>query len=390
MDLRPTAVFLHNPKQSSIVAGVGTDEFVIDGVLPFISTQVTSCDIACATACLPQQWTIVFEDVDFGDCNDCGKQVSFLIRLRRQANFDIEDYLHLTSSLQYTYEPEVLPATQPVTAADLAQYFLDEFNGNALYDDEHDNFGITAELATTTVADDTLVLNVPCPVQVDVFRAHASEPITVTETDAGATASLTRDQLLKEYPLMIGYVPGQAPDDTFTYCEDICLIELKGCITACISDDTQNLLTTYNAVHLHAVGTKFHYKLFVNSSAPGYAAFIEELNLRVASCSVDVTFGSQVAAVQDPAGATLDLTAIGADGGTATGEFTGFTAAEGTISDGEVTVYFSVTGAPVTADAINTAINTAIGISNTQANGVITLVGVPFNGDATIIKVELS
>jgi hypothetical protein len=389
MDLKPLAVFLHNPSASSIQAGLEADEYSIGGVLPFFSTQVTSCDIACATPCLPQQWSIQFDDVDFGTCNDCGLSVAFVMKLRRQSNFDIEDYLHLTSDIELVYEPDDVPSGL-VTAQTIRDYFLNFLDGSAVYDDEHDFFGVTAVASGT----DTLILTVPCPVQLDIFKAQDAVGFVITagvvqilETP-GQTASLTQPQLLKEYPLMIGYVPGQAPDDTFTQCEDICLIEIKGCIPTCVSD-ANNLLTTVNAVHLHEVGTKFHYKLFVNSSGPGYTAFITALNAAVAACPATPTFGSQIAAVQDPAGATLDLTAIGADGSTATGEFTGYTSAEGTISDGEVTVYFSVTGAPVTADAINTAINTAIGSANLQANGVITLVGVPFNGDATIIKVDL-
>jgi hypothetical protein len=202
---------------------------------------------------------------------------------------------------------------------------------------------------------------------------------------------LTRDQLLKEYPLMIGYVPGQAPDDTFTYCEDICLIELKGCITACISDDTQNLLTTYNAVHLHSVGTKFHYKLFVNSSSPGYAAFIEELNLRVASCSLPATFGSSV-----PASQAVDLVDMQLAGADTAGNFTGCTSADGIITNGVIELYWSVptpAGSVLNVTDIIAAINSVIA-SSTAATGnaweIDTSVGAAsvFAGTNTIITVN--
>lgn len=385
MDLRPTAVFLHNPSAATLVENDGGD-WTIDGVLPFFPDDITACTISCATACQPQQWSIVFTDVDFGDCNDCGRNVSFLIRLRRQANFDIEDYLHLTTSLQYTYEPEVLPSGA-VTAATLSAYFLDYFNGNAVYDDEHDNFGITASLATTTVADDTLVLTVPCPVQADVFQAHGSEALTITETVQGVTATLTRDQLLKEYPLMIGYVPGQAPDDTFTYCEDICVIDVTGCINSCTTNE--ELITTYNSVHLHTVGTKFSYKLFVNSAAPGYVEFLAALTGTIGACgAVRIEFGSSVPSAQ--ANGIIPMEEAGAD---ATGEFVGCTSANGTVSNGTLTVYWSVptpAGTYLNVSDIITAINASLAgtAAATATASEIDLSAGSFSGTHSIITVN--
>jgi len=382
MDLKPLAVFLHDPSASSIQDGLEAGEFSIGGVLPFIGAQVTSCDIACATPCLPQEWSITFAPVDFGTCNDCGLSVAFNIRLRRQSNFDIEDYLHLTSDLGFTYEPDQVPSG-PTTATAIRDYFV-LFMNNGAYDDEHDFFGITA----TASGADTMILTVPCPIQVDVFQSQDSEPLVVAETVTGQTASLTKAQLMKEYPLMIGYVPGQNVDDTFTQCEDICVIHISGCIPGCVAD-AQNLLTTVNAVHLHDVGTKFAYKLFVNSSAPGYADFIDELNTAVGVCSLDAIVGSQVPFVTDVAAASLDLTTIGADAGTE--DFGTYTSAKGSITNGTLTVYFDVTGAPVNVSDIVGAINTATGSATplTHAAGVITLAA-PFDTGVVTIKVVTS
>jgi hypothetical protein len=381
MDLKPLAVFLHDPSADSIQDGLETGEFSIGGVLPFIGAQVTACDIACATPCLTQSWSITFADVDFGTCNDCGLSVAFNIRLRRQSNFDIEDYLHLTSDLGFTYEPDQVPSGV-VTAATQSAYFLDFLN-NGAYDDEHDFFGITAVAG----AAGEIILTVPCPIQVDIFQSQDSEPLAIVET-VGQTASLTKAQLMKEYPLMIGYVPGQNVDDTFTQCEDICVIHISGCIPGCVAD-AQNLLTTNNAVHLHDVGTKFSYKLFVNSSGPGYADFIDELNAAVGVCSLDAIVGSQVPFVTDVAAASLDLTTIGADAGTEA--FGTYTSAKGSITNGTLTVYFDVTGAPVNVSDIVGAINTATGSATplTHAAGVITLAA-PFDTGVVTIKVVTS
>lgn len=382
MDLKPLAVFLHDPSASSIQDGLEAGEFSIGGVLPFIGAQVTACDIACATPCLTQSWSITFADVDFGTCNDCGLSVAFNIRLRRQSNFDIEDYLHLTSDLGFTYEPDQVPSGV-VTAATQSAYFLDFLN-NGAYDDEHDFFGITAVAG----AAGEIILTVPCPIQVDIFQSQDSEPLAIAET-VGQTASLTKAQLMKEYPLMIGYVPGQNVDDTFTQCEDICVIHISGCIPGCVAD-AQNLLTTNNAVHLHDVGTKFSYKLFVNSSGPGYGDFIAALSTATgATCPATSAYGSQLPAAQDLTGALLDLADAGAD---ATGEFSNCTSATGTISNGVVTLYWSVptpAGTYVNVSDILAAINAVLAGTAVAsgATGLDTSGGI-FNGTSTIIKVS--
>ena len=291
MDLKPTAVFLHNPKAADVVTGLESNEFSIAGILPYVGTHLSACSISCATPCTEQTWKITFATVDFGDCNACGKSVSFNLRLRRQTNFDIEDYLHLTSSIEMAYEPDPAPSGS-TTATVIRDYFLNEIN-NGAYDDEHDWFGITAVSSST----DAIILTVPCPVKVDVFQGKDSEAITIAETAAGTSATLSKAQLMKEYPLVIGYVPGQSTDDTFTQCEDICVIEMKGCIPGCVAD-AANLLTTSNAVHLHDVGTKFHYKLFVNSSGQHYLDFITALNATASACSLTATLGQAYQGVQ--------------------------------------------------------------------------------------------
>ncbi len=386
MDLKPLAVFLHDPSADSIQAGLASGEFSIGGVLPFIGAQVTSCDIACATPCLTQEWSIQFAPVDFGTCNDCGLSVAFNIRLRRQSNFDIEDYLHLTSDLGFTYEPDQVPSG-PTTAEAIRDYFV-LFMNNGAYDDEHDFFGITA----TASGADTLILSVPCPIQVDIFQSQDSEPLVVTETVAGQTASLTKAQLMKEYPLMIGYVPGQNVDDTFTQCEDICVIHIKGCIPSCVDDDL-NLLTTVNAVHLHDVGTKFSYKLFVNSSGAQYPAFIAELNSAVAACNaipLTAAVGSQVPFATAAAPAVVDLVDAGA---TAAGDFVGSTKVTGSFSNGVTTIYFTTTAA-VPPAAVNVSdilldLLAAGGVGTFAASGTSAIdVNAPFDTGILTIKID--
>jgi hypothetical protein len=349
MDMRPTGVFLHDPSAASIVASpIEAGEFSIGGVLPLIGSQVTSCEITCAQPCLPQVYTLTFTDVDFGSCNECGLSVAWFMKLRRQANFDIEDYLHLTSTLELGYEPVQVPSGQVLSTV-FRDFFFDLLN-NAQYDDEHDWFGITAVKGTDSggafpATTSELIITVPCPLQMDIFQSNESQPITVVETTAGQTATYTREQMLKSFPLIIGYVPGQDVDSTFTGCEDVCIITLKGCIDHCVSD-AQNLLTTQNAVHLHTAGTKFWYQLVVNSAALGYADFITALNAAVAACNaipLAPIQGSQVPFTQviGTGGAVaLDLAPFVTSGAfdLTAGPITG------TITNGVTTVYFNLTG----------------------------------------------
>ena len=374
MDLGPQKVFLKDPSAASITSGLEANEYIIDGVLPYNSTTVTATEILCAQPCDAQTYTVTFAAVDFGDCNDCGKSVALVITLRRFANFDIQDYLHLTSRIVVSYEPDQLP-TGTVTAADIADWFADEINSQP-YDDEHDYFGISASAAAGV-----LTLTVNCPNKVDIFNDESTKSLlstelpVIAETDAGADAVLTKDQLQKEFPLMIGYVPGQGPDVTFTGCQDICVIKIQGCISACADP---SLLTTQNAVHLHDVATKFQFELFVNSSAPGYADFIAALNAALpAGKAVTLQYANAVGSVSVASGAgdtTLDLEAAGLTN--ATGVFVETGALKGSISNGSITVAFSLAAGATEADLV-TAINGAL--AGAVGNAV------PTNGEIEVL-----
>ena len=82
MDLKATGIFLHNPSAGTILESeIEAGEYSFNGILPFVADQITACEIECATSCLPQVITLTFADVDFGSCNECGKAVSFMMKL---------------------------------------------------------------------------------------------------------------------------------------------------------------------------------------------------------------------------------------------------------------------------------------------------------------------
>jgi hypothetical protein len=78
------------------------------------------------------------------------------------------------------------------------------------------------------------------------------------------------------------------------WCQNICVIKLKGCINSC-SDFFDN----QNSGHLHTGATPFDLLLYVNSAAPGFAAFIAALNLLLPPCNLNTAPGLQ-AGVQAP------------------------------------------------------------------------------------------
>jgi hypothetical protein len=358
MDLGATKVFIHDPKGNNETVKVGlgqslvpaTQEWSILDQLPFFTNHVTDCQVVCASPCEEQVIDITFPTVSFGDCNECGKTVAFVMILQREPNFDISDYLHLTSRVVMSYEPDNVPSGD-VTGAALATWFENEFN-NGAYDDEHDWFG-----ATAVANADVLTITVPCPNKLDIYPEEGSEltKAAIVVTDPGAYAVLQKDQLQKEFPLIIGYIPGQGPDDTFTGCEDICIITVKGCIPHC-PPTNEELLTTSNATHLHTAGTMFHYELFVNSSAAGYAAFVADLEAAT-GCTIPLQVANTqfAASVDDVAAANtpIDLSSI-------TSGTVNFDEApvSGSISNGIVTIQFS--GINTIAELV-TAIDGAVG-----------------------------
>jgi len=355
MDLGATHLWVKHPDANKITPGLEAGEWVLENRLNYFTEFITETTITCAAPCEEQVYTISFADVDFGDCNECGKKVAFVLILRRQANFDIQDYLHMTSRLPVTYGPSKIPSGV-VTGAEFATWFED-YLSNEAYDDEHDFFGITA-----VASGSDLIITVPCPNKLDIYPDEYSEldPTQIVETTPGTDAILTKDQMQKLYPLMIGYIHGQRPDETFTGCEDVCVIDIRGCIPECVEPD-KDLLTTQNAVHLHTTGTKFWYQIIVDSSAPGYADFIAALNaslppaaqIPLVVANTSLVDNEPVVAGSDTA---LDLTGATTDAGGVVSDTFADGPISGSITNGNVTLQFSgIADVPALVAALNGA-----------------------------------
>lgn len=265
---------MHQPKASDIVAGLLPGEFKIrtgnGEILVQGEANITSCALDCAAPCIPQQFTITFPDADYGDCNSCGIAVGFSISRVRDTDFDLSSYLYMPNHVQYEYPAPA--AGGVVTGATIATYFENLFANSATQADVHDNWGI---IATRVGA--VLTLVIPCHYTMRVLQMENTGGYspTIVNTVVGQTAKWDTEQMKRLFTKDINKIIGQDVDLAyFSSCESVCVLYIKGCYQAC--NDTL-ALDMSNPVHLHTAGTKVDYAIFINSLAPGYAAFIAAL-----------------------------------------------------------------------------------------------------------------
>jgi hypothetical protein len=294
-------LWIPNPNAGTLVdveALQGPDfanEVRIVDQISILSTSVTRCQKVCASPCEENIWTIEFEDVDFGDCNACGKSVGFTLLLNRNPDFDNQTYFEYNQRRQYVYQGNL---SGVVTGIDLAIWFESYINDLFNQNDQHDQF-----LVSVTRSTNTLTLTFPCSgliaySLIGIYQLPNNNLATLelpafTETQEAVEAVLSREKLLQQFPQEIGHVFGEAPRDQWMWCQTVCVITLKGCIDACSS-----FFDNQNSGHLHTGATPFDLLLYVDSSAPGFAAFIDQLNLLL-PCTLDTAGGLQ-AGVQAP------------------------------------------------------------------------------------------
>lgn len=266
----------------------------IDGQIAITPAEVTACVRQCAQECTPQVITVTFAQVDLGDCNSCFKQIGFELRQTRNPLFDLPTFNSQPNTLTMVYDPAntdapAFPSSGIVTGAQIAAYFRDIINNNG-YGDTHDKFFITA-----TAAGAVLTLTVPCPYKFEVYQLSgngllSTEVPTFTNTPGLTANRLTRDELIRRFPIMIDYVGGQDVNERFfANCESPCVIEIRECINvACLSSPTGQSLG-HNAGYTSLSGSNrptLH--IFVNAAAAGYAAFIAALRAAIPTCNTGI------------------------------------------------------------------------------------------------------
>lgn len=342
-------LWIPNPNAGTLVdveALQGPDfanEVRIVDQISILSTSVTRCQKVCASPCEENIWTIEFEDVDFGDCNACGKSVGFTLLLNRNPDFDNQTYFEYNQRKQYVYQGNL---SGVVTGAALAQWFFTYITDLQNQNDQHDQFLVEASVNTNT-----LTLTFPCSgliaysligiYQLPNNNLATAEIPVFTETQAAVEAVLSREKLLQQFPQEIGHVFGEAPRDQFMWCQTICVITLKGCIDACSS-----FFDNQNSGHLHTGATPFDLLLYVNSAAPGFVDFIDALNDLFPPCDLSIAGGIQ-AGVQEPydAGDTvLDISSL---------EFDAINGSSFTVTSGPVKIVVTATSGTDLAAEIN-------------------------------------
>jgi hypothetical protein len=253
--------------------------------MSILASSVSRCDKVCASPCQQNEWTIEFQNVDFGLCNECGKSVGFTLLLDRNPDFDNQTYFEYNQRKQYVYQG-ILSGN--VTGTALAQWFFTYITDLQNQNDQHDQFLIDVSIDPANL--DTLIIKLPCSglvtynllgiYQLPNNNLPANELPVFFEVQDGVEAVLSREKLLQQFPQEVGHVFGEAPRDQFMWCQTICVIKLKGCIDAC-SDFYDN----QNSGHLHTGATPFDLLMYVNSAAPGFNDFIDSLINEINSCS---------------------------------------------------------------------------------------------------------
>jgi hypothetical protein len=271
-------LWIPSPSGSTLTTDINfPGEVRIVDQMSILASSVSRCQKVCASPCEENIWTIEFGDVDFGDCNACGKSVGFTLLLNRNPDFDNQTYFEYNQRKQYVYQgPLDAPST---TGAALAQWFYLYITDLQNQNDQHDQF-----LVEASVASNVLTLKFPCSgliaySLIGIYQLPNNNLATLElpvfiETQDAVEAVLSREKLLQQFPQEIGHVFGEAPRDQWMWCQTICVITLKGCIDACSS-----FFDNQNSGHLHTGATPFDLMLYVNSAAPGFAAFIADLNL---------------------------------------------------------------------------------------------------------------
>jgi len=286
-------LWIPNPNANTLVdvgAVQGPDfagEVRIVDQISILSASVTRCQKVCASPCEENIWEIEFGDVDFGDCNACGKSVGFTLLLNRNPDFDNQTYFEYNQRKQYVYQGNL---SGTVTGATLAQWFFDYITDLQNQNDQHDQFLVVASVNTNT-----LTLTFPCNglaaySLIGIYQlpnnnlsaSPTNEFPVFTEIQPAVEAVLSKEKLLQQFPQEIGHVFGEAPRDQWTWCQTVCVITLKGCIDACSS-----FFDNQNSGHLHTGATPFDLLLYVNSAAPGFADFIADLNGLFNPCDLD-------------------------------------------------------------------------------------------------------
>lgn len=284
-------LFLSGVSADSIVAsGLAATEYYIKdagGVrIYFQRTHMSRCSRICRFPGVEQVWKVQFLAPGLAnECDDCsGYKAGLRIRLVRVTNptFDHETYLDSFSTFVYEFED----ATSTTTAANVATDFIAWANA----DDSHSGprpFEVVTDPSDGTGA--TVLITSKHPdIQFKVSNVRYYPKNVITLDTEHQSSILGASTVARKFPLGIGFIPGQNPDESWQGCKNPCVIIVKGCLPGGCSD-ADMVYNSHNAVPLHAVNTPFDLELWVNADDAGYAAFVTALNTALDLTCTDAT-----------------------------------------------------------------------------------------------------
>lgn len=317
-DMSPRVFINYDPKAEDVHLGLDGQiliETETGGPIQIWgASNVTACTTVCARPCVAQTFEITFSDVAFGTCNPCPTIVSFQVKMRRPTLYDVASYLDLLSRQGLEYDPALSTGTK--TGTDIATWFAAAITQGQRQQHMHDTFYVTA-----TSAGAVLTLVFPCPYEFDIYDTTTTGGVPATamaivETVAPIEAQYTTAQLQQMFPRGMADIPGEELDPSYVCgCEEICVLMLTVCYTGCTDTDVERAHFQFLQ---HGGGYKASYVLFLNSAAPGYAAFIAQILSRIPTACAALTpvQGSSTPFLSDTpanwaAGTGLDTVAAG-------------------------------------------------------------------------------
>ena len=330
-NLHPRILFIHNPNAQSVVEVPSPDPafystVVIHGEgehaegsieLPGGQNDITFCESECALPCVQQQISITFPAVAFGDgCDGCYKEYAVRIRRLRDALLRLDDSFELLNDLIFNFD-----LTGNQTAVQMAQEFERQLIAN-----EESNGGHALWQSTFVRSGSTVTITFPCEqfFQIDYNGQGfpTNEQPTIAVVNPGQRSSLTPDNMRRIFPLY-AYGNQLAMENLgasfFAKCESVCKISLKGCWNwACGTNGEYNNSGTLNPLP----NTPIAVDIFVNASAAGYSAFLNQLRTYYNSCNVSASLFNRPLANNQVLRTDSKSTGAGTSVSLATNQFT--------------------------------------------------------------------
>lgn len=271
MSTSETKLYVYNPAAAGVSVRDGNVYLEGNNLTPIPPNCFSSCSIRCKTAATKKVITITFQNIEFGDCQDCGKNLNLKFTIPRSYFGDVGTSIG-NNWHHYAYLPESLLRQGTVTAAALATAFAQSINNDRL------DFLGAAAVATGANLVLTFQENHDTNVFIEQSGLLTSELPAVVVTTPMVASSLDADDILTEKPLLANFLPGGAPVDYWSNCRSLCIITLY-----------EDLLRDGCWPEVPISGLTRHYEIWVDTTdTTNYNAWLAALKAAIPKCATGI------------------------------------------------------------------------------------------------------